>query len=171
VIRRWAAVGAPVLGLCLLAAGCGGSPGSRVARLGSTTTRAASTPRDAALAFSRCVRSHGVPVFPDPDSHGNFPTLGQQALGVSKPTSLAAQDSCKHLLSTGGGTGTPQQRQQKLAFGLKVAGCLRANGYPTFPDPTSSGQALPPGTDPSSPRFEAAQTACERQARKALGLG
>ena len=116
------------------------------------------------------MRAHGVPDFPDPDSQGTFPPLTQQALGVSKQTSLAAQQACEHLLSRGGSTATPQQRQQKFAFGLKVARCLRAHGFPGFPDPSASSQGLPPGIDPSSPQFQAAETTCEQQARKALGL-
>jgi hypothetical protein len=122
------------------------------------------------LAFSRCVREHGVPKFPDPDSHGSLPTLTQQELGVPKQAMRAAQQACESVLSRGAGTGTPQQRQQKLAFGLKVAQCLRGHGYPTFPDPTGSSQALPPGIDPSSPQFEAAQMTCEKQEQQALGL-
>jgi hypothetical protein len=84
---------------------------------------------------------------------------------------LRLRNPAKHLLPKGGNSGTPQQRQQKLAFGLEVAQCLRMHGYPTFPDPGSSGQQLPPGIDPSSPQFEAAQTACEKQTRKDIGLG
>jgi hypothetical protein len=122
------------------------------------------------LVFSRCVREHGVPNFPDPDSNGNLPALTQQDLGVSKQTSLAAQHACESVLSRGRSTGTAQQRQQKLAFGLKVAQCLRAHGYATFPDPTGFSQALPPGIDPSSPQFEAAQTTCEQQEQQELGL-
>jgi hypothetical protein len=170
-----------VTALALLAAGCGGAPGSRVAQLGSTTagaTRngpaAATSPgpaqRRAALAFSRCMRANGAPGFPDPDGQGSFPPLTQQALGVSKQTSLAAQHVCEHLLSGGGGAATPQQRQQKVAFGLKVAGCLRTHGFPGFPDPSGSSQALPTGIDPTSPRFQAAETGCEKQAQHALGL-
>ena len=66
-------------------------------------------------------------------------------------------------------SGTPQDRQEKLAFALKVARCLRAHGFPNFPDPPdqSLGRA---GIDPSSPQFQAAETACENEARKALGL-
>jgi hypothetical protein len=122
------------------------------------------------LAFSHCVRQHGVPNFPDPDSQGNFPALTQQELGVTKQTSLTAQHACESVLTRDRSTGTPQQQQQKLAFGLKVAQCLRAHGFPTFPDPTGSSQALPPGIDPSSPQFETAQTTCEKQEQKALGL-
>jgi hypothetical protein len=122
------------------------------------------------LAFSRCVREHGVPKFPDPDGRGNLPALTQQDLGVTKQTSLAAQGACESVLTRGRDTGTPQQQRQKLAFGLKVAQCLRTHGFPTFPDPTGSSQALPRGIDPSSPQFETAQTTCEKQEQKALGL-
>ena len=117
------------------------------------------------------MRAHGVPNFPDPDGQGNFPALNQQALGVSKQTSLAAQHSCGYLLSHGGGPATPQQRQHKLAFALEVARCLRAHGYPSFPDPTASGQRLPPGIDLSSPGFQTAETTCEKQSQRAPGVG
>ncbi len=53
------------------------------------------------------MRSHGVPSFPDPDPQGDFPPFHT---GVSKQTSVAANDACKHLLSRGGSTATPQQR-------------------------------------------------------------
>jgi hypothetical protein len=183
--RRRALLGAALagpVGLSLLVSACGGSPGSGVAQLGSATTTtesrssnapatsSESTNAERMLAFSRCVREHGVRNFPDPDSQGNLPALTQQDLGVSKQTSLAAQHACESVLTRGRSTGTPQQRQQKLAFGLKVAQCLRTHGFPNFPDPTGSSQALPRGIDPSSPQFETAQTTCEKQEQKALGL-
>jgi hypothetical protein len=168
---------AGLVGLTLLVTACGGSPASHVAQLASITTTTQSSPssttsaqsahQNAALAFSRCMRSHAVPNFPDPNPQGDFPPFHT---GVSKQTSTAANDYCKHLLSSGGSTGTPQQRQQKFAFALKVAQCLRAHGFPTFPDPTASGQSLPPGIDTNSPRFQTAEANCEKQARKALGL-
>ena len=89
---------------------------------------------------------------------------------MSKQATLTAQQACKHLLS-GGSPATPQQRQQKLALGVKVAQCLRTHGYSNFPDPTRLGsQSLPPGIDPHSPQFQTTETNCEKQARKALGL-
>jgi hypothetical protein len=146
-----------IAGLALLAAACGGG-----APTASTTT----TRQTAALAFSHCMRAHGVPNFPDPDARGDFPDFH---LAVTKPTASAANDACRHLLSSGS-PGTPQQRQQKFAFALKVARCLRTHGYPGFPDPTASGQSVPPGIDTQSPQFQAVETTCEKQARKALGL-
>jgi hypothetical protein len=164
---------AGLLGLSVLVSACGGPPGSHVAQLGSTTTVSSRSSTSAgsalasALAFSRCMRSHGVPNFPDPSPQGDFPSFHT---GVSKQTSVAANDDCKHLLPNRGGTGTPQERRQKFAFALEVARCLRAHGYPNFPDPTASGQHIPPGIDLQSPQFQATETACEKQARKTLGL-
>ena len=119
------------------------------------------------------MRSHGVPNFPDPNSQGDFPPSHLQP-GVSKQTAIAAQHACQHLLPNGGSTGTLQQDQLKLAFALKVARCLRAHGFPTLPDPTVSSRAgndlAGAGIDPNSPRFQAAQTTCEKQAKQALAL-
>ena len=113
------------------------------------------------------MRAHGVPRFPDPDPNGNFPSF---TTGVSKQASSAANDTCSHLLSSGGNA-TPQQRRQKLELGVKVAECLRAHGYPDFPDPTQLGpQTLPPGIDTNAPQFQAVETSCEVRARKTLGL-
>jgi hypothetical protein len=157
-------VAAATVGLALLAAGCGGSP--------TTSSSATTAQLNAALAFSRCMRSHGVPNFPDPDSQGRFSSVH---IDVSKQTSAAADEACKHLLSRGRGTATPQQQQQKFTFALKVAGCLRAHGFPNFPDPIVSGQGASENLsaariDANSPQFQAAQTTCEKQERKVLGL-
>jgi hypothetical protein len=146
-----------IVALTLLVSACGGSPAGR----------AAQPPVKSALSFAHCMRSHGVPSFPDPGPDGNFPSF---SAGVSKQISSTANDECEHLLSSGG-TATPQQRQQKVVFGVQVAACVRAHGYPDFPDPTHLGrQTLPPSIDTSSLQFQAVETTCEKHARKALGL-
>ena len=149
-------------GLVLLAAACGGSSAGPAS---STTT---------ALAFSRCMRSHGVPNFPDPDASGNFPPFTS---GSSKETSAAANDACDHLLPSRGGAGT-RGDQQKLAFGLKSARCMRSHGYPSYPDPPNANASSQgsgtrfegTGIDTKSPRFQTTEIACEKQTRKVLGL-
>ena len=166
-------------GLALLLAACGGASGSRVAELGSTATTRSAPPSTGApgsarvravLAFARCMRAHGVPSFPDPDSQGHFPPMTSPS-DQSKRVSLSAQAACKQLLP-GGGAGTPQDRQAKFAFALKVARCLRAHGYPGFPDPGSPSQATSEspaaaGIDTSSPQFQAKELACENRERGA----
>lgn len=133
----------------------------------ATSSRSAQLRAD--LAYARCMRAHGVTNFPDPNSQAEFPPFHAD---VSKQTSEAAQHACQHLLPHGGGTGTGKQNPQKVAFALKVAQCLRTRGYPNFPDPNSSGQFNfdSAGIDPNSPRFQATETACEKQARQELHL-
>jgi len=54
---------------------------------------------------------------------------------------------------------------------------MRSRGYPSYPDPSPSVSSQGSGTrfagtgiDTRSPRFQTTETACEKQARKALGL-
>ena len=148
---------AGLVGVSLVVSGCGGSPSSV----------ATTAPDQAALAFSRCMRSHGVPNFPDPDAQQDFPAFH---LTVPKQAAAVANDTCKHLISRGSSSATPQQRRQKLAFGLQVAQCVRRHGFPDFPDPAGSSQRMPPGINTDSPQFQAAESSCEEHVRKALGL-
>jgi hypothetical protein len=131
----------------LLAAGCGGggeSPG--VANNASTTTTAtgASTGPlpSALLAFSQCMRSNGVPNFPDPQRFaGGNVKLTIHGFGKS-PALQAALNACNHLLPSGpGGTQqTAAQQRSQLAAELSFAKCMRSHGVSRFPDPTAQGQ-------------------------------
>ncbi|HXW79907.1 MAG TPA: hypothetical protein VEJ84_10435, partial [Acidimicrobiales bacterium] len=70
-----------VVALGLSAAACGGGPPrAAVAHIGSPTTASTSLAgpsvtslgelQSARLAFAQCMRSHGVPEYPDPGSQG-----------------------------------------------------------------------------------------------------
>ena len=123
------------------------------------------------------MRSHGVPNFPDPDSEGHFPPQSS-ASDQAKQASLSAQEACKNLLPSGGGGAGTRGDQQKLAFALKTARCVRSHGFPTYPDPsTPSPSSQGSGTrfhgtgiDTKSPQFQTTEITCETQARKVLGL-
>jgi len=59
------------------------------------TSNAAGSTNCQLLAFSRCMRSHGVPSFPDPQPGANnarFPDAGQ--LGVGSPQLSEAEKAC-----------------------------------------------------------------------------
>jgi hypothetical protein len=161
-------------GLALLAVGCGGSPGSHVAQLRSTTTRsssnspaasATSARQNGAVAYASCMRSNGVPNWPDPNSSGVFDKskLTSQQLGASTSRVQTAQGACSHLLPNGGSGRSPAQVQQMRAQGLRFSGCMRSHGVATFPDPDSSGR-IPDrfGIDQGSPKFQAANQACRK---------
>src|SRR5215472_9481228 len=70
--------------LTTLVTACGGGGGSQAG-----TTAGGSKTYQQALAYSQCMRSHGVPGFPDPDSQGNL--IVQGSMGASSGQSAAAQ--------------------------------------------------------------------------------
>jgi len=97
------------------------------------------------LAFAQCMRSHGVPNFPDPDasSNGKFPSA--QQLGVSDSQYQAADNSCQSRLPAGANDSFPASEVQQLLVGmLTFSQCMRSHGVTAWPDPTvnSSGQPL-----------------------------
>jgi hypothetical protein len=122
----------------LPAAAFGNSPSSTVAG-GSSTSRgsalSASTNIQKALAYARCMRSHGVPNFPDPTSSGAFPKVTPQQVGVSSSGFQAAQNHCRYLLPNGGSGASQTQLQQWMSGMLKFAQCMRADGVSSWPDP------------------------------------
>src|SRR5215471_6733632 len=67
----------------VLAAACSSSPSS---------TGAGGPPNSggSGVAYAQCVRSHGIPNFPDPDSSGQIPKETGQQLGVSDSVLAAA---------------------------------------------------------------------------------
>jgi hypothetical protein len=158
-------------GLALLASACGSSdtPVAQVASTPSTTNSA--SPEDSKnsdpAAFSACMRKHGVPNFPDPDSKGGLTLNGSTGLDPSSPQFRAAQQACRKLLPNGG---KPDAKAQAKALkqALEFSQCMRSHGVPNFPDPKASGGGLElaipknAGIDPNSPQFKAAQKACRK---------
>jgi hypothetical protein len=150
----------------LIAAGCGSNPeGSGVAKAPttSTTTQPSQTTDSASgdpAAFSACMRSHGVPDFPDPKVTG-----GGEVLSIpdsQSPRFSAALKTCRKFLPDGGAPSPAQQAQEQTAL-LKFAACMRAHGVPNFPDPKVAGGELSfeaGAIDRGSPRFAAAKKAC-----------
>jgi hypothetical protein len=133
----------------MLAAGCVGSP-------------PASAP-NGALAFSRCMRSHGVPAYPDPTGSGLPPKKTPQQLGVSSSELQSGQTACQNLLTNGGQPSQAQVAQYRATM-LIYARCMRAHGVPNMPDPDGRGHLdIGPGTavDVNSPKFQTAFETCK----------
>ena len=131
-------------------AACSGSPSS--AGSGGSTSVGGSASSPSAVAYSQCMRSNGVPNFPDPPSSGGVPKGNAQQFGVSSSQYRAAQTACRHLFPVTGGsvqlceaTGDCPQAvvQQALTVMRKYARCMRARGVPNFPDPTTDSQGRP----------------------------
>jgi hypothetical protein len=122
-----------IAAVSVLAAGCGS---------GSSTTARTTAP-GGTLAYTHCMRSHGVPNFPDPSS-GEIPK-NEVAPLVGGPQFATADTACQHLVpATGlGRSETLQQAHTRFADMLAFVGCLRRHGFSNVPDPSSSGQLTP----------------------------
>jgi hypothetical protein len=143
--RRPASALLAAVAVAVIAAGCGGNSPS------STSSSAAAAgakggPGAVAYQFSACMRSHGVTNFPDPKvtTSGGSTSV---AIGINpsisgQPAFKSAQKACNHILPQGGNgrDGTPAQRQARTEALIAFARCLRAHGFPNFPDPDASGQ-------------------------------
>ena len=147
--------------IALLACGCGGGTPS-----GSDASPSAAG-QSKALAYSECMRSHGVPNFPDPGPNGNLQIPGN--LGVSHSVMLAAEQACAGLQPGGQSGGVSSA--QNIAQGLKYAQCMREHGEPDWPDPSSDGAfILPAGISPQSSAVQAAQQACQSVQPRGLNI-
>ena len=183
--QLWPAV---AIGLALTVAACAsGSKSPTVASVGTGPTTTASqagtsssggdTPLAQGLAYSQCMRNHGMPNFPDPiptpsGGYGFHMPRGSNGINPQSPAYVAAQEACKSLAPqwwTGGQQLSPAQEQAWLTW----AKCIRANGVPDFADPTFSGGGvhITGGGEGSSPQLQAAQQACKSQMPSAGGVG
>jgi hypothetical protein len=93
------------------------------------------------VAYSHCMRSHGVPNFPDPNSSGEIPKEQIVSLG-NGPQVMAAQTACQHLMPPSGlgPQGAAQSTHTRLEDALSFARCMRSHGVSRFPDPTVQGE-------------------------------
>jgi hypothetical protein len=163
--------------ISLLAASCAGnSPSHGVASVESTTTTAArtasagnsGTSSAGALAYARCMRSHGLTDFPDPNPQGGFDDLPSN-ISFASPSYVSANKACQPL--NGGGRRFSEAEQQQLeAKALKFAQCMRIHGVPDYPDPafnfsgggmSETQRAAGGSLNDSSPQFQAAKRHCQ----------
>ena len=125
--------------LILLAAACGGSPASTDS---GGSSNAGGSGNSSLLAFSKCMRSHGVPNFPDPSSDSKFPSA--QQLGVSSSQYDRAQNDCQHLLPASASHQFPPAEVQQLLTGMReYSQCMRSHGVANWPDPSLDAQGQP----------------------------
>jgi hypothetical protein len=193
-LARLVATTGAVLLLGVTAAACSGASSPGVASVGDTATTAPSNGQSSSgdpatngatsggkasglsladgnaaegLAFSECMRSHGVADFPDPNAQGQTEISGGPGsdLNPSNPTFQRAQNACQSKMPQP----TPAQQAQALQNALKMSQCMRDHGITDFPDPQSHGGGRvslslhgSPGSDlnPNDPAFQRAQKIC-----------
>lgn len=126
-VARWLGPAAAILaGTTLAACGSGSGPGSRPSQ--------AQVEREG-VSFARCMRSHGVPNFPDPSANGGgFDVNNIPGINPSSPAVKGAQTACKNLMPV---KRTPSVPPTARAYArlLHWAKCMRAHGISGLPDP------------------------------------
>jgi hypothetical protein len=141
----------------------------------STSSRATNASPNSKLAIAECMRSHGVPNFPDPtggpggggfsiDTSPGSSTVTINGITFSGPAFVSAEKICK--LSVGGSGPAPISESAKLAA-LHFAECMRRHGVPNYPDPkfpAGGGILLPKlaGLNSYSPAVEQAAATCNK---------
>jgi hypothetical protein len=155
---RRTSVLAVTVGVMLLAAACAGHPSTGTGGTGGSAIQ------NVRLAVAHCMRSHGVPAFPDPSasgsvfSHGHTSAGLARSLGVSNTVYQVALAACRHLVPNSyASSGTSQQVLSQV---LTFSKCMRSHGVPNFPDPDSIGLQVPPGMTQSH-QFQTAYRSCE----------
>jgi hypothetical protein len=136
---------------CLVAiAGCGSS---------SSHHDSGVRPGRQGLRFASCMRSHGVPNFPDPSAGGGFDIAS--TINARSPAYIAARQMCTNLLP---GPIAPHTLSDRDRVQLVAATkCMRTHGI-NLADPTFNGPYItldvPDQTTMHSPAFKPAEQAC-----------
>ena len=159
--------GVAALASILVLAACGGSSKPQVHNHANVF-----------IAFSKCMRAHGVTNFPDPTGHGI--NIGGTGIDPRSPAFQAAQKVCFKLLPGGGPQSHPASAQQ-IKQADQTAQCMREHGITGYPDPIISQEpptdlnpanyssieagggmiiAIPKSIDEQSAAFEKATKAC-----------
>jgi hypothetical protein len=170
--RRWSWLRAGVLTAALVGT-------ALVATACSSGTHTSAPPTSQSMAvqldlYAACMRSHGVTDFyftKESDLAPDTPAIniGGEAVPLASvhagsPTYKAASSACEDKLP--GGPPAPMTEAQKEAA-LRQAACIRAHGFPTYPDPVfpaGGGVKQQPalGIDVNSPQFQKAMQDCSK---------
>ena len=86
------------------------------------------------LQYASCMRSHGVPAFPDPGPGGGIPA--GSGINPQSPAFQSAESACTSLVPRPVGEPSEASEQQKLRM-LADSECMRRHGLPST-DPTAT---------------------------------
>jgi hypothetical protein len=157
--KPWPLTALALIATVVLISACGSSA---PAGTGGANITAANPNHEKAVEFAECIRSHGVGEFPDPDASGDF-IYGIKAGSSLDPSSTAWQTAiaaCRNLEPSDFMPTTFTTKQIEARD--KFAQCVRDNGVPDFPDPTTHGPLVDVTDASSIPGLRAAVQKCIR---------
>jgi hypothetical protein len=158
------------LALALAVTGCGSDPGNNgIATAGGPANPSASGSEDKlsdsekAVKFAQCMREHGVDVpDPDPDSGGRGAVTFRGGAADHAKFEKAMKECQKYAPFGGEPPKLDAAQVEKLR---QFARCMRENGVPDFPDPSTDGMIKigpRPGGGPDDTKFKAAEEKCRQ---------
>jgi len=177
-VPKLGGAGLSLAAVALLLAACGEGSPAGVASLRSTPGTSGATPpggnsgsppsaalQAAQLAYSKCMRAHGVLNFPDPNAGGGYPEGYMKNIQPGSSSYVNGTKDCRPLADAAQmAPWTKPQMEAHDAMMLKISVCMRAHGITNFPDPNASGGfSVPPGSagiDMSSSQYAAAAKKC-----------
>ena len=132
---------AAAIAAATMVAACGSSSPTASSSGGPPTQAQILQDQRDAIRFVQCLRSHGVTNVPDPTASSGRGFKEAMSSALRTPAGQSAYTACHQVLPGGGppSQGATRTRAHIAAF-LAFAGCIRSHGFPSFPDPTSSGE-------------------------------
>jgi hypothetical protein len=173
------------LAAAIVIAACGSNSGASPSSSGSSGSAGTSSlqtqTHNESLRFARCMRSGGVPNFPDPPANGSYgvKSFAQQSNGrtmsingvsVNAPAFRSAIAKCNQYLPQPPAPTTPQLAKIRVLM-VTWAKCMRSHGLPDFGDPTitADGHRIMHGEfNIGSPAYNAARTACDPKLNRSI---
>ena len=156
--------------VAVLAAGCGAgtSPPSGSANPATASANVAKQ----FVAFAVCMRSRGVPDYPDPQVSNSANhlqvTISPGGADPNSPAFKSADHACHNHLPNGG---HPVNGAQDQAQELTFADCMRSHAVPNFPDAGRDGAfTLPSTISQQAPAFQHAMQACSKAGPSSLSI-
>jgi hypothetical protein len=149
-----------------LLAGCGGAGSASAASEGSRERQEEVRNAD----FARCLREHGIQAETAHGPGGGFglKVHGKAGQGAGPQQMEAAQSACKQYQPKGEKVNlSPQQKVEREEAVRKFASCMRAHGIDVHASTSGGGVQIAiggpsgGGPNPESPKFQAAQKACQ----------
>lgn len=171
-ITRTAVIITATAALALLAAACGGSgsPSGSGGGSGSPAGSASSSSTGGSahlkiVAFSHCMRSHGVPRYPDPTAGQMLvkvdPRIEGPSFRVSNSQFQAAWRACRSGLPVGANDQFPASMMPQVLREMRAfSRCMRAHGVPDWPDPIVGREGHPGFNANPGPQAVAAERKC-----------
>lgn len=168
-IWRTGLAAATLAGVAVLVMACSSDPaGTTTAGAAPSASSTATAAQSGSQTFSECMRTHGVPNFPDKNSSGGYAI--PPSIDVNSATYQNAFSACSHLRN--GGAGTNSVSPQYLAKEVRFSQCMRAHGVSDFPDPNSHGGFSGSSSmSPQSPTWQNAVATCSRETGLNMGSG